>query len=169
MPNGNANLRRRLHVANPKCHWCPTVTLLEPFHKVPRDTWHAVATVDHILCKLEAPDRQEYNAAKNKVLACHGCNKRRNDEFIQRHRPDGVHPITYPKPLRRAQNQSPRPAKAKKPPTMDDVERFNTRVRKRVWQLAAEGDNRENLYEIVSRELMGFEALNKRPVGHTFY
>jgi len=71
-------VRRKLFREDPHCYWCGRITVLfdPPIgQRTPGDT----ATVDHIKDRRQVASVSEYRAPENVVLACYGCNKRRND------------------------------------------------------------------------------------------
>ncbi len=72
---------------DPHCHWCKVLTLFDCYGK-PRVL---LATIDHVKCKEQCKTWAEYIHPTNKVLACYGCNQRRNDEHRAQH-DRGVNP-----------------------------------------------------------------------------
>jgi hypothetical protein len=72
--------RTRLFNKDPHCHWCGKETTLKTCLS---GLLPLSATVDHVKCKQQCLTRKEYNAVKNKVLACHRCNGQRNDDFLK--------------------------------------------------------------------------------------
>jgi hypothetical protein len=65
--------RVRMWKADPRCHWCGIATVLErlPNGRVRKN----LATIDHLYPRHH-PERQV--GAHEVVLACYGCNERRN-------------------------------------------------------------------------------------------
>lgn len=70
-----ARLRIKLWHEDPLCYWCGKKTMLPGPGTTKLLSWHA--TVDHWFSKRH-PVRA--GNAHHRVLACHGCNKRRNTE-----------------------------------------------------------------------------------------
>lgn len=70
-------LRAELFALNPKCYWCRKLTVFD----IPPDgrLHHNHATVDHIITRVHAASIGEYRSRRNIVLACHQCNKARNN------------------------------------------------------------------------------------------
>ncbi len=184
-------MKREAHARDPRCHWCKRVTILKAFQRAGPDEASLIATEDHIRCRAECSTRAEWDAPENRVLACHECNQRRGAEWVLANpgkraafsRARRGNAKIFKPQIAGSFAHSPRdlvgavkrvavvPPKQNlpRPPTIDQIEAFNTRVAKRVWELAAEGDARENLYEIVSREMMGLECTVRPGVGHTHY
>ncbi len=81
--NSLKRLKYKLFSINPSCHWCKQPvkmygTLL-PGESLPPDS----ATIDHVKSKPE----RGFSGHTEKVLACHACNHRRNEEE-KRQRPE---------------------------------------------------------------------------------
>jgi len=71
--NEMRRVRKRLHAADPRCHWCATPTILGAPWGDPNS-----ATVDHIKPRRECRSQEEYKSAQNHVLACFECNQERD-------------------------------------------------------------------------------------------
>jgi hypothetical protein len=75
--------RRRLNLyqRDPHCHWCRCLTVLPPEGSPPKVTPPNEATIDHLRDRYD-PRRREpaRNQEERTVLACRGCNARRNTE-----------------------------------------------------------------------------------------
>ncbi len=81
----NQTQRNSLFIKDPHCTWCGVKT--HRFMGVEDD---ALGTLDHIRSRPECRTYAEYTDPSNKVLACAGCNKRRNDETVARRLASGL-------------------------------------------------------------------------------
>lgn len=75
---------RRLHGADPHCHWCGAETVIGAVTFAGRAAAKA-ATIDHVYGRL-TPERRAGN--KSCVLACSGCNQWRNNVEAKVRSPD---------------------------------------------------------------------------------
>ena len=74
-----ARQRRRLHAADPRCHYCGVETVLDPPVSWKATTFPQLATVEHLRPRTH-PLRQEPMQVANErrhVLACWRCNQDR--------------------------------------------------------------------------------------------
>lgn len=81
----NQTQRNVLFKRDPHCHWCRALT-----HRFTGHMDDRTATLDHIKSRPECSTYTEYTASSNKVLACDGCNRRRNDETVAARLASGV-------------------------------------------------------------------------------
>lgn len=84
---GSYGRRNILFRASPLCHWCGVLTR-QPHHPngiLDDDS----ATLDHIAGRLECESADQYHALTNQVLACHLCNRTRNETYMSTYRPSG--------------------------------------------------------------------------------
>lgn len=88
----NTRMRHRLWHIDPHCHWCARPTVLGWDNVQQPD----LATVDHILSRLAAPNEAHYHSEDNQVLACYECNQRRCREEHVRLFPRKVKVIPKP-------------------------------------------------------------------------
>lgn len=78
----NSKRRLRLFKQSSRCHWCDRETIL-----VGRSNLPELATVDHLIDRPTAIARGMSPEERNRhvVLACYGCNQRRNKLALGEH------------------------------------------------------------------------------------
>ena len=76
----NRSLKVKLHAENPLCHWCQRETKLTNIQHIKGQPDPLMATVDHIISRLNPHRWVKKNSAeeRRKVLACFECNSKRS-------------------------------------------------------------------------------------------